>query len=235
MLTSQLPFSRCVASLLIALLPLQPAPAIAVSFPSGASIGTIADALEINGTTGSIQRFVVRSGMPDVAEHFRKSFNGKQTESELSGYKVMAAMEGDQFQTVRFREIAPGIVEGFLLSTALRELRQGPKWHVTPTWLPPLSIVISDVGSLDDGQRSTTTVAMTRSGLDGAREHLRRVLTAQGYRLDRESSNPETGDSILWFAGSHDDISISLARLQDHTSLVIHRAKGSRPLREGRP
>jgi hypothetical protein len=196
--------------------------------PAGARVESVADDMILNGRRSRIQRLSLSASVSDLLAFYRQQLHGEFVENPLRGAVVIAARQGDYFQTVQVKEVAPNLVEATIMTTLLRyEPGQSLAAMDTRKWLPSGTAVLSSLQSNDSGHGALMLVATNQLAVEANREHLITALRERGFQLVRQEP-AELGSVrgvILHFSSPNEAVNATIADVGNGRALLINRTK----------
>ncbi|MFT5532427.1 MAG: hypothetical protein ACI8WM_003167 [Burkholderiaceae bacterium] len=209
-----------------------PSPAL----PAALSTFPIADQMTVNGLPMRLKGFVSPRRPTELLDAFRRSLGQPLVESTVAGKQVLGRAEGGFYITVQI-EVAgtgsKGIVAVTDLVTMARDHAQGQgangRWL---TRLPAGSVISTHMSSQENGRQVLHMVILNRHAASLNRDALLRLMTDDGYQLEREIGTDAVSlhnlpmqffdARTLYFKSPGKDAMAVISRSGDQTSIVLN-------------
>ena len=222
---------RCVSASVFAATP-WPSPAL----PAGLDTFPIADQLTVNDLPMRLKGFISPRRPAELLEAFRRSLGQPLVESTTSGKQILGRAEGGFYVTVQIEAAgsgSKGVVAVTDFAAMARDHAQGQ--DTTARWLdhlPAGSILSSQMTSQENGRQARHMVIFNRHTESVNRDALLRLMTADGFQLEREigvdatvqrSLPSQLADArTLVFKSPGKDAMAVISRSGDQTSIVLN-------------
>lgn len=206
------------------------------TLPAGLDTFAIADQMTVNGLPMRVKGFVSSRRPADLLDAFRRSLGQPLVESTAAGKQVLGRAEGGFYVTVQVEAAgngSKGIVAVTDLATMVRDHGQGQ--GADARWLdrlPAGSLISSQMTSQENGRQARHMVILNRHAESVNRDALLRLMTADGYQLEREigadaaaqrSLPAQLADArTLYFKSPGKDAMAVISRSGELTSIVLN-------------
>jgi hypothetical protein len=199
--------------------------------PAGARAESVAADSVLNGRRSRILRAQFSGSLDEALAFYRAQFGRQHVETPLRDARVIAARQGEHFNTVQLRELAPGRVQATLMSTLMSGAGASSRvLRDTQRLLPPDSTVMNTLESTDQGRRAVMLTALNGLGMQTNRDELVRGLRQRGLRIAREDRTPLARGSALtlWAESAQEELTLSILDAGEQRIVVVNRVRESR-------
>lgn len=196
--------------------------------PEGARAEVVSHDGVFNGRRIRILRARLDGSMDEVLAFYRSRFGPRHVENPLRGSRVIATRQGDHFNTVQLRELAPGRLQATLMSTLMTGDGEVSKvLRDTQRMLPADSTVVNTMESDDDGHRAVMVTAVNGATLTTNRDELVRALRERGMSVSREDrTRLARGQTLtLWADNTQESITLTIVDDGEQRVVVLNRVR----------
>ena len=208
-----------------------------LQLPASLHTFSMGSQIMLNGLPLQMVGFVSDLPPLKIVEQFRGTLGQPLVENTIGQKIVLGRMEPGKFYVTVQVEAAPSGSRGVVAITDLAELAQSRDARISSRvrWidrLPSGSTIASQMTSAERGKSTLHLVYTNAHTVQANRDALARMMTADGYRIERQTDSisqhrddripPGTDGDTIYFTGSGKDGIAVIAKRGTNTSIVLN-------------